>query len=139
MRRRTQKWRQDRLPGQRRCTFQRYVFSVYAILWYCLSRAINNTGVGDLGYPHSGFPKWLSDFVLRGKEPIRKGAIDEGGWWYRVDDPSHKLPDLDFDAKTAEVNSWWPTEDLGREATEEDVRSYSGTLPVQHGLFALRR
>ena len=59
---------------------------------------------GDLGYPHKGFPEWLTKFVLKGGSPIRAmGAGD-------------KLPSLDFDAKTKEI-----TELLGRDATEEDV------------------
>lgn len=59
---------------------------------------------GDLGYPHKGFPKWLSDFVLKGDKPLRTGG------------PEDKLAPLDFDAKTAEVSAL-----LGREASEEDV------------------
>jgi acetyl-CoA carboxylase carboxyl transferase alpha subunit len=59
---------------------------------------------GDLGYPHKGFPQWLSKMVLKGSEPIRKGG------------EADKLPALDFDAKTTEVSAL-----LGRDATEEDV------------------
>ena len=76
---------------------------------------------GQLGYPHCGFPEWLSTFVLRGKEPERKGAIDAGGWWYRVDEEKFKLPALDFEKQTADVQSWWPRDAMGREPTEEDI------------------
>ena len=59
---------------------------------------------GDLGYPHTGFPDWLSEKVLRGKPPLRTGG--EGD----------KLAPLDFVAKTKEV-----AELLGRQPTEEEV------------------
>ena len=59
---------------------------------------------GDLGYPHMGFPDWLTKFVLKGATPLRTGGAED------------KLPELDFEVKTAEIS-----ELLGRPATEEDV------------------